>query len=81
MKNNYIYKLNDCSKQSPIGNKALSLLSLFKHQCNIPETYICDFNAYKSFLSNPEDTEKSIYDELESMLSPRKVMLFVLRQI
>ena len=72
MNNNYIYKLSDCCKQPPIGNKALSLLSLFKHQCNIPETYICDFNAYNSFLSNSKDTEKAIYHELESKLSPQK---------
>lgn len=70
--NNYICKLNDCHKQSPIGNKALSLLSLLKHQCNIPETVVCNFNAYKSFLSNPEETEKAIYNELRNKLNPRK---------
>ena len=72
MKNNFIHSLNNCCKESPIGNKALSLLSLLKHQCNIPETFVSDFNAYKSFLSNPKAVEKAIYEELKSKLNPRK---------
>jgi pyruvate,water dikinase len=60
----YIVKLSDCSSNSPIGNKARSLLFLRDSQCSIPETYICTWEAYKNFLSHPDETKKAVRDAL-----------------
>ena len=69
MAHNYILKLSDCSPQSPIGNKARSLLSLDTLHYKVPDTYICTFDAYKSFLLNPAETEKVIQEELAGILN------------
>ena len=50
----YIIHLNNKKTPSSIGNKASNLIELNKLKVDVPEAFVCTWDAYDQFLKKDE---------------------------
>ena len=67
MQGKYIFRLTDPDLPNSIGNKASNMLTLSDLGLNIPDTYVCTWDAY---LDQDGMVQESIKAEIENILDP-----------
>ena len=60
----YIHNLKGSKIPSNLGNKAEQLRYLFDKRFQIPETYVCDWDAYTQYLRNDQQIRDIVREEL-----------------
>jgi phosphohistidine swiveling domain-containing protein len=68
----YIYSLNQKTLPTSSGSKALNLRKLVDKGYEVPETYVCTWQAYHHFLVSEHAFEKNLRSELAKIIKPGK---------
>jgi len=69
MNNRFIYKLTSHYLPKTIGNKAIHLRRLLDLGVQVPETYICNWDAYCEYLIQGEGVLKPLSQELSKVIN------------
>jgi pyruvate,water dikinase len=64
----YIYSLKKFRDRKNIGSKAKNLRFLIRNGYNVPNTYICTWDAYISYISGGKDILNKISSELKGVI-------------
>ena len=72
MSTGYIYSLNQKTLPTSSGSKALNLRKLVDKGFEVPETYVCTWQAYHHFLTSEHAFEKNLRSELAKIIKPGK---------
>jgi phosphoenolpyruvate synthase/pyruvate phosphate dikinase len=68
----YIVHLNNKKTPSSIGNKASNLIELNKLKVDVPEAFVCTWDAYDQFLKKDESILGELRREIESKIDINK---------
>lgn len=68
----YIYPLLSPAIPNSIGNKAANLRLLHHKKFQIPETFVCSWEAHQEYLANREEILDRLAQELRNLLKPNQ---------
>ncbi|MFL7890708.1 MAG: PEP/pyruvate-binding domain-containing protein [Anaerolineales bacterium] len=72
MSTGYIYSLNQKTLPTSSGSKALNLRKLVDNGFEVPETYVCTWQAYHHFLASEAAFQDNLRSELAKIIKPGK---------